>query len=61
MTVKDICLLFFILHVYYKTNVYKKMSLKTPKTSNTLSNCPGGHPVLHMGLKLNSKISADKY
>ena len=26
-----------------------------------LSKCPGGHPILHRGLKLNSKISAKKY
>ena len=25
----------------------------------TLSKCPGGHPVLHRGLKLNSKILAE--
>ena len=28
---------------------------------NTLSKCPSGHPILHQGLKLNSKISAEKY
>ena len=27
----------------------------------TLSKSPGGHPILHQGLKLNSKISAWKY
>ena len=27
----------------------------------TLSKSPGGHPILHQGLKLNSKISAGKY
>ena len=26
-----------------------------------LSKCPGGHPILHRGLKLNSNISAGKY
>ena len=29
--------------------------------NNTLSKCPGGHPVLHQGSKLNWKISAVKY
>ena len=28
---------------------------------DNLSMCPGGHPILHRGLKLNSKISAGKY
>ena len=28
---------------------------------DTLSMCPGGHPILYRGLKLNSKISAGKY
>ena len=27
---------------------------------NTLSKCPSGHPISHRGLKLNSKISAEK-
>ena len=28
---------------------------------DTLPKCPGGHPILHQGLKLNSKISTRKY
>ena len=28
---------------------------------NTLSKCPGDHPILHRGSKLNSKISVGKY
>ena len=31
------------------------------KLGNTLSNCPGGHPILHRGWKLYSTISAGKY
>ena len=27
----------------------------------TVSKCPGGHPILHHGLKLNPNISAGKY
>ena len=30
-------------------------------TMTTLSKYPGGHPILHRELKLNSKISAGKY
>ena len=28
---------------------------------NTLFKCPGDHPILHPGLKLNSNISVEKY
>ena len=28
--------------------------------ADTLSKCPGGHPILRRGLKLNSNISAGK-
>ena len=28
---------------------------------NTLFKCPGDHPILHRGLKLNSNISVEKY
>ena len=36
------------------------MVTKTPATNfpYTLSKCPGGYPILHRGLKLNSKNSA---
>ena len=31
------------------------------KLRYTLSKCPGSHPILHRGLKLNSEISVGKY
>ena len=31
------------------------------ENENTLSKCPAGHPVLHRGLKLNSKIVMGQY
>ena len=43
-----------------KTNIVTK-SVTVKLHLNTLSKCPGGHPILHKGLKLNSKISVGKY
>ena len=43
-----------------KTNIVTK-PVTVKLHLNTLSKCPGGHPILHKGLKLNSKISAGKY
>ena len=34
---------------------------KTTVHHNTQSKCPGGYPILHRGLKLNSKILARNY
>ena len=43
-----------------KTNIVTK-PVTVKLHLDTLSKCPGGHPILHKGLKLNSKISARKY
>ena len=40
--------------IIYAVSIYP-MLCKHP------AKCPGGHPILHQGLKLNSKISVEKY
>ena len=35
--------------------------LKMPRPEDTLPQCPGDHPILNWGLKLNSKILAGKH
>ena len=46
-------LIFFVQILHILTKIYSHQ--------DTLSKCPGGHPILHRVLKLNSKISAGKY
>ena len=42
------------------TNIILKMK-GVATSSYTLSKCPGGHQILHRGLKINLKNSAVKY
>ena len=37
------------------------LTLATRRGADTLPKCPGSHPILHLGLKLNPSISAVKY
>ena len=46
--------------LFYQLVVLINIKKFTAKHLYTLSNCPGGHPILHRGLKLNSKNSAGK-
>ena len=62
-----ICLNFYLLfYLFIYSSIYSFIQLFSFLfiqlfLQYTLSKCPGGHPILHPGLKLHLKISAGKY
>ena len=43
---------------HFAQNLKNESDIFEKVLTGTLSKCPGGHPVLYWGLKLNSKISS---